>query len=38
MTAAQRWRTTLRNALLAARKDRDTTRVSAVRADLLGDV
>jgi uncharacterized protein len=34
MTAAQHWRTTLRDALLAARKDRDSTRVSALRSAL----
>lgn len=34
MTAAQLWRTRLRDALLAARKDRDTTRVSALRSAL----
>ncbi len=34
MTAAQHWRTTLRDALLAARKDRDATRVSALRSAL----
>jgi uncharacterized protein YqeY len=34
MTAAQHWRTTLRDALLAARKDRDTARVSALRSAL----
>jgi uncharacterized protein YqeY len=31
---AQRWRRTLRDALLAARKDRDATRVSALRSAL----
>jgi uncharacterized protein YqeY len=31
---AQLWRRTLRNALLAARKDRDSTRVSALRSAL----
>ncbi len=34
MTAAQHWRTTLRDALLVARKDRDATRVSALRSAL----
>ena len=34
MTAAQFWRTTLRDALLAARKERDTTRVAALRSAL----
>ena len=34
MTAAQQWRTTLRDALLAARKDRDATRVTALRSAL----
>ena len=34
MTAAQLWRTTLREALLAARKERDATRVSALRSAL----
>ena len=34
MTAAHHWRTTLRDALLAARKDRDATRVSALRSAL----
>jgi uncharacterized protein len=34
MTAAQHWRTTLRDALLAARKDRDAVRVSALRSAL----
>jgi uncharacterized protein len=34
MTAAQHWRRTLRDALLAARKDRDSTRVSALRSAL----
>ena len=34
MTPAQHWRTTLRDALLAARKDRDATRVSALRSAL----
>ncbi|MCT7659115.1 GatB/YqeY domain-containing protein [Mycobacterium deserti] len=34
MTAAQNWRTTLRGALLTARKDRDTTRVAALRSAL----
>jgi hypothetical protein len=34
MTAAENWRTTLRDALLAARKDRDATRVSALRSAL----
>jgi uncharacterized protein YqeY len=34
MTAAQHWRTTLRDALLAARKDRDAARVSALRSAL----
>jgi hypothetical protein len=31
---AQRWRRTLRDALLAARKDRDAARVSALRSAL----
>jgi uncharacterized protein YqeY len=31
---ADEWRTRLRNALLAARKDRDTARVSALRSAL----
>jgi uncharacterized protein len=34
MTAAQHWRTTLRDALLSARKDRDAARVSALRSAL----
>jgi uncharacterized protein len=34
MTAAQLWRDTLRDALLAARKDRDAARVSALRTAL----
>jgi hypothetical protein len=34
MTAAQQWRAALREALLSARKDRDTTRVSALRSAL----
>lgn len=34
MTAAQLWRQTLRDALLAARKERDATRVSALRSAL----
>jgi uncharacterized protein YqeY len=34
VTAAQVWRETLRNALLAARKERDATRVSALRCAL----
>lgn len=34
MTAAQHWRTKLRDALLAARKDRDTTRIAALRSAL----
>lgn len=34
MTAAQLWRTTLREALLAARKERDATRVFALRSAL----
>ena len=34
MTAAQLWRETLRDALLAARKERDATRVSALRCAL----
>ncbi|MGX9790598.1 GNAT family N-acetyltransferase [Mycobacterium sp. MMS18-G62] len=34
MTAAQVWRTRLREALLAARKDRDAVRVSALRSTL----
>lgn len=34
MTAAQHWRTTLRDALLVARKDRDAARVSALRSAL----
>lgn len=34
MTAAQNWRTTLRDALLAARKDRDAVRVAALRSAL----
>jgi uncharacterized protein len=34
MSAAQQWRTTLRDALLAARKNRDSTRVSALRSAL----
>jgi uncharacterized protein YqeY len=34
MTAAQHWRTTLRDALLAARKTRDSTRVSALRSAI----
>ena len=34
VTAAQIWRTTLRDALLAARKERDTTRVAALRSAL----
>ena len=34
MTAAQHWRVTLREALLAARKDRDATRVSVLRSAL----
>jgi hypothetical protein len=33
MTAEQ-WRTTLRDALMAARKDRDATRVAALRSAL----
>jgi uncharacterized protein YqeY len=32
--SAQLWRRTLRDALLVARKDRDTTRVSALRSAL----
>jgi hypothetical protein len=34
MTAAQHWRTTLRDALLSARKDRDGIRVAALRSAL----
>ena len=34
VTAAQLWRTTLREALLAARKERDATRVSVLRSAL----
>lgn len=34
MTAAQLWRETLRDALLVARKERDATRVSALRSAL----
>ncbi|MGZ5396182.1 MAG: hypothetical protein ACXWEI_12130 [Mycobacterium sp.] len=34
MTAAQIWRTTLREALLAARKERNATRISALRSAL----
>jgi len=34
MTAAQHWRARLRTALLAARKDRDIARVSALRSAL----
>jgi len=34
VTAAQHWRETLRDALLAARKERDATRVSALRSAL----
>lgn len=34
MTSAHQWRTRLRDALLAARKDRDATRVSALRCAL----
>ena len=34
MTPAHHWRTTLRDALIAARKDRDATRVSALRSAL----
>jgi uncharacterized protein YqeY len=34
VTAAQDWRTTLRDALLAARKERDAVRVSALRSAL----
>lgn len=34
MTAPQHWRSTLRDALLAARKERDTSRVSALRSAL----
>lgn len=34
MTAAEIWRTTLREALLAARKDRDAIRVAALRSAL----
>jgi hypothetical protein len=34
MTAAQHWRARLRTELLAARKDRDATRVSALRSAL----
>ena len=34
MTAAQNWRVTLRDALLAARKNRDAVRVSALRSAL----
>jgi hypothetical protein len=34
MTAAQVWRNRLRDGLLAARKDRDTLRVSALRSAL----
>jgi hypothetical protein len=34
MSAARHWRKALRDALLAARKDRDTTRVSALRSAL----
>ncbi|MDT5246179.1 MAG: uncharacterized protein QOD36_3555 [Mycobacterium sp.] len=34
VTAAQHWRTTLRDALLTARKDRDAARVSALRSAL----
>jgi uncharacterized protein YqeY len=34
MTAAQHWRTRLREALLAARKNRDTARISALRSAL----
>ncbi|MGZ5362697.1 MAG: hypothetical protein ACXWZR_00690 [Mycobacterium sp.] len=32
MTAAQIWRTTLREALVAARKERNATRISALRS------
>jgi uncharacterized protein len=34
MTAAQHWRSTIRDALLAARKNRDAARVSALRSAL----
>jgi uncharacterized protein YqeY len=34
MTPAQIWRETLRTSLLTARKDRDTTRVAALRSAL----
>lgn len=34
MTAAQLWRTTIREALRTARKERDATRVSALRCAL----
>jgi uncharacterized protein YqeY len=34
MTAAQHWRKTLRDALMSARKDRDATRVAALRSAL----
>jgi len=34
VTAAQLWRETLRDALLSARKERDATRVSALRSAL----
>jgi uncharacterized protein YqeY len=34
VTAAHLWKTTLRDALLAARKGRDTTRASALRSAL----
>jgi uncharacterized protein YqeY len=34
VSAAQLWRETLRHALLAARKERDVTRVSALRSAL----
>lgn len=34
MTAAQHWRTTLRGALLTARKDRDPVRTAALRSAL----
>ena len=34
MTAAENWRTTLREALLAARKDRDPIRIAALRTAL----
>ena len=38
MTAARHWRTTLRDALLAARKDRDSTRDAQLHAPSSGTI